>query len=26
SKGLARIEGKTYVVQPDDVIEFRFNN
>lgn len=26
SKGLARIEGKTYIVKPDDVIEFRFNN
>ena len=26
SKGLARIEGKTYVLKPNDVVEFRFNN
>jgi len=26
SRGLARIEGKTYILKPDDVIEFRFNN
>jgi hypothetical protein len=26
NKGLVRTEGKTYVMQPDDVVEFRFNN
>lgn len=26
AKGLIRTEGKTYVMQPDDVVEFRFNN
>ena len=25
SKGKVRTEGKTYVMQPDDVVEFRFN-
>ena len=25
-KGLVRTEGKTYVMQPEDVVEFRFNN
>lgn len=25
SKGLVRTEGKNYVMQPDDVVEFRFN-
>jgi GTP-binding protein YchF len=25
-KGLVRTEGKTYVMQPDDIAEFRFNN
>jgi len=24
--GKVRLEGKTYVMQPDDVVEFRFNN
>ncbi len=26
SKGKVRTEGKEYIVQPDDIIEFRFNN
>jgi GTP-binding protein YchF len=26
SKGLMRTEGKTYIMQPDDIVEFRFNN
>ncbi|OUD86754.1 Ribosome-binding ATPase YchF [Clavibacter michiganensis subsp. michiganensis] len=26
SKGKARIEGKEYVMQDGDVVEFRFNN
>ncbi|HUY53472.1 MAG TPA: DUF933 domain-containing protein, partial [Candidatus Dormibacteraeota bacterium] len=26
NKGLVRTEGKTYIMQPDDVVEFRFNN
>lgn len=26
SKGLVRTEGKTYIMQPDDIVEFRFNN
>ncbi len=26
SAGKVRTEGKTYVMQPDDVVEFRFNN
>jgi ribosome-binding ATPase len=25
-KGLVRTEGRTYVMQPDDIVEFRFNN
>ena len=25
-KGLVRTEGKTYIMQPNDVVEFRFNN
>jgi hypothetical protein len=25
AKGLVRTEGKTYVMRPDDVVEFRFN-
>ena len=25
SKGLIKTEGKSYIVQPDDIIEFRFN-
>ena len=25
-KGLVRTEGRTYIMQPDDVVEFRFNN
>ena len=26
TKGLVRTEGKTYIMQPNDVVEFRFNN
>ncbi|HEY5268485.1 MAG TPA: redox-regulated ATPase YchF [Candidatus Saccharimonadales bacterium] len=26
AKGLVRTEGKTYVMQPNDIVEFRFNN
>jgi GTP-binding protein YchF len=26
NKGQVRTEGKTYIMQPDDVVEFRFNN
>lgn len=26
ARGLIRTEGKTYIMQPDDVVEFRFNN
>jgi hypothetical protein len=25
AKGLVRTEGKTYVMRPNDVVEFRFN-
>ena len=25
-KGLVRTEGRTYIMKPDDVVEFRFNN
>ena len=25
-KGLVRTEGKTYIMKPDDIVEFRFNN
>jgi hypothetical protein len=25
AKGLVRTEGKSYVMRPDDVVEFRFN-
>jgi GTP-binding protein YchF len=26
TKGLVRTEGRTYIMQPNDVVEFRFNN